>query len=178
MMIISWNYCQFTPICRFLLRLEKVHLFSCFVLFERERTLYLLCMPIPLSLLENQQLYGTPFLLIWLLLFPFFKCYVWQFSQTLFYEICFVACTKIQLVTLWEIESRRPNLSAWKFKWTWNLEFEKFFQKTVIFEAKVPKNVIWKQVCFDSCFAPLEIMAVLPLLISWDIVIIFLKRCN
>ena len=118
-MIISWNYCQFTPICRFLLRLEKVHLFSCFVLFERERTLYLLCMPIPLSLLENQQLYGTPFLLIWLLLFPFFKCYVWQFSQTLFYEICFVACTKIQLVTLWEIESRRPNLSAWKFRWTW-----------------------------------------------------------
>ena len=53
-------------------------------------TLYLLCMPIPLSLFENEQLYGTPFLLIWLLLFPFFKCYVWQFSQT-FYEICFVA---------------------------------------------------------------------------------------
>ena len=37
---------------------------------------------------SRRQLYS--FQLIWLLLFPFFKCYVWQFSQT-FYEICFVA---------------------------------------------------------------------------------------
>ena len=54
---------------------------------------------------SRRQLYS--FQLKWLLLFPFFKCYVWQFSQT-FYEICFVAL-KFNLLPLWEIEFRRPN---------------------------------------------------------------------
>ena len=99
------------PYLSLLLRLEKVHLFSCFVFLE---TLYLLCMPIPL--------YSASFLELWssslettTVLLPTNMVIIISLFQMLCLAIFtdflrdMFRCTKIQLVTLWEIEFRRPN---------------------------------------------------------------------
>ena len=98
------------PYLSLLLRLEKVHLFSCFVFLE---TLYLLCMPIPLysasflaleqSVLSTTVLLPTNMVIIISLFQMLCLAIFTDFLRDMF------RCTKIQLVTLWEIEFRRPN---------------------------------------------------------------------
>ena len=106
------------PYLSLLLRLEKVHLFSCFVFLE---TLYLLCMPIPLYsasflALEQSAVLSTTVLLptnmvIIISLFQMLCLAIFtDFLRDMF------RCTKIQLLALWEIEFRRPNSTQCRFK--------------------------------------------------------------